>query len=250
MVNNQAYTVPYDVASRELLNQSIESCVAQINKHINCSLMIQQLIIPRMLTRHEQRRQIRSAILTLKTHANALFEQQVGQNLRFPILRCAMAFNENLGRALHQEYSNRGIDIMQAFAPYIAFESWLRRGLVLEALMQERMLAAHVRSILNHMRQGYAESEGSWETAIALSDGNQILRMRLMVRNPSISLVNADFLDRYAALAEGRREHELFRTERLKTNEEDEEEEECKSHDVSTDDNAALDRDLQAASAA
>ena len=61
---------------------------------------------------------------------------------------------------------------MQAFAPYIAFESWLRRGLILEALMQERMLAGHVRSILNHMRMGYAESAGSWENAIRLADGN------------------------------------------------------------------------------
>ena len=63
-----------------------------------------------------------------------------------------MAFNAGLSQALHDSYTNRGIDVMQAFAPYVAFESWLKRGLVLEALMQERMLAAHVRSILNHLQ--------------------------------------------------------------------------------------------------
>ena len=37
---------------------------------------------------------------------------------------------------------------MQVFAPYISFENWLSRGLILEVVMQERMLAAHVRSVL------------------------------------------------------------------------------------------------------
>ena len=40
LVNNQTYTVPFDIARKDLLNQSIEACVTQINKHINCSLMI------------------------------------------------------------------------------------------------------------------------------------------------------------------------------------------------------------------
>ena len=126
-----------------------------------------------MLTRHERRQEVRSAILTLKTHANALFEQQMGQTFKFPILRSAMAFNAGLSRALHDSYTNKGIDVMQAFTPYVAFESWLKHGLILEALMQERMLAGHVRSILNHLRQGYAESNGSWENALVMNgDGN------------------------------------------------------------------------------
>ena len=41
LVNNQTYTVPFDVARKDLGHQSIEACVQQINKHINCSLMIQ-----------------------------------------------------------------------------------------------------------------------------------------------------------------------------------------------------------------
>ena len=43
------------------------------------------------------------------------------------------------------------------------------------------MLAAHVRAILNHLRMGYAESDGSWENALCLTDGNRMLRMRFMV---------------------------------------------------------------------
>jgi hypothetical protein len=50
---------------------------------------------------------------------------------------------------------------MQAFAPFVSFESWLKHGLVLEVVMQERLLAAHVRSVLNHLMQGYDESHGS-----------------------------------------------------------------------------------------
>ena len=222
--------MPFDLARKDLMNQSIEACVAQINKHINSSLMIQQLIVPKMLIRHERRKEIRSAILTLRTHANALYEQEIVQTLKFPILRCAMAFNASLSKAMHDQYKNQGVDVMQAFAPYIAFESWLRRGLVLEALMQERMLAAHVRSILNHLRQGYAESAGSWENALSMSDGNAIFRMRMM-SNP---LINGRFMERYAELVEDRREHEVFQPQVLnKTTEED-----VKSHEVSTDDAA------------
>ena len=102
---------------------------------------------------------------------------------------------------------------MQAFAPYVAFESWLKRGLVLEALMQERMLAAHVRSILNHLQQGYAESSGSWENAVALTDGNQMLRMRLAVPQP---LITGRFFERYAELVEERRLQDVFQQEQLK----------------------------------
>ena len=102
---------------------------------------------------------------------------------------------------------------MQAFAPYVAFESWLKRGLVLEALMQERMLAVHVRSILNHLQQGYAESSGSWENAVALTDGNQMLRMRLAVPQP---LITGRFFERYAEMVEERRMQDVFQQEQLK----------------------------------
>ena len=102
---------------------------------------------------------------------------------------------------------------MQAFAPYVAFESWLKRGLVLEALMQERMLAVHVRSILNHLQQGYAESSGSWENAVALTDGNQMLRMRLAIPQP---LITGRFFERYAEMVEERRLQDVFQLEQLK----------------------------------
>ena len=181
-----------------------------------------------MLTRHEKRKEIRSAILTLKTHANALFEQQLAQTFKFPILRCAMEFNANLSRSMHEQYQSQGVDVMQAFAPFVAFESWLRQGLVLEAIMQERMLASHVRAILNHLRMGYAESDGSWENALCLTDGNRMLRMRFMVSGP---MVQGRFVERFAEMAEERREHDAYQPEVLKT----EEVEESKSQ-VSTDD--------------
>lgn len=63
-----------------------------------------------------------------------------------------MAFNQALTRALHEEYCGQGIDIMQVLAPYVAFESFVNQGLVLEVVMQERMLTLHVRSVFNHLR--------------------------------------------------------------------------------------------------
>ena len=117
-----------------------------------------------MLGRHkESNKKIRSAILTLKTYANVLFEQNMGQNFQFPILRSSMAFNSTLTDALHSQYQSQGIDVMQVFSPYVAFESWLSRGLILEVIMQERMLAAHVRSVLNHLKLGYSRTHGTFQ---------------------------------------------------------------------------------------
>ena len=96
---------------------------------------------------------------------------------------------------MHEQYQNQGVDVMQAFAPFVAFESWLRQGLVLEAIMQERMLASHVRAILNHLRMGYAESDGSWDNALCMTDGNRMLRMRFMVSGP---IVQGRFVEQYA----------------------------------------------------
>ena len=44
---------------------------------------------------------------------------------------------------------------MHAVAPYVAFESWLNQGFVLEVVIQERMLARHVASILGQLVSGY-----------------------------------------------------------------------------------------------
>jgi len=90
-----------------------------------------------------------------------LFEQRMGQVFHFPILRSAMAFNQALTKSLHSQYGDKGIDVMQAMTPYVSFENWLSKGLILEVLMQERMLATHVRAVLNHLRMGYSESFGS-----------------------------------------------------------------------------------------
>ena len=111
--------------------------LATINKHINASLLIQQLIVPKMLLRHTSggQKKKRSGILTLKTQANAIFERHMVKTLAFPILKSAMAFNSSLTAAMHEKYSGEGIDVMQAIAPYIAFESWLKHGLVLEVVM-------------------------------------------------------------------------------------------------------------------
>jgi hypothetical protein len=77
-----------------------------------------------------------------------------------------MAFNASLSASLHDAYASQGIDVMHALAPLIAFESWLQKGLILEVVMQERMLAAHVRSVLNHLLWGCSESKGSLEAAV------------------------------------------------------------------------------------
>ena len=153
-----------------------------------------------MLSRHKQKK-LHSAILTLKTHANALFEHKMAQTLQFPILRSAMAFNSTLTAAMHEQYSGRGIDVMQAFAPFVAFESWLKHGLILEVVMQERMLAGHVRSVLNHLMQGYSDSHGSFKEA---SQRN----MHLRFLSP-FGAFNACLFERYAEMAEDRRLHEL-----------------------------------------
>ena len=84
---------------------------------------------------------------------------------------------------------------MQVFSPYVAFESWLSRGLILEVIMQERMLAAHVRSVLNHLKLGYSRSHGTFRQAI---DNNlNLLRMRLMAPI-SIAYQQAAYFDRYS----------------------------------------------------
>lgn len=164
-MNNQAYSVPFDYAHHSLLEQSVQSVLATINKHIKTSLLIQQLIVPKMLVRHTRKKK-RSGILTLKTQANAIFESIVVKKAAFPILKSTMAFNSALTAAMHEQYSDQGIDVMQAVAPYVAFESWLKQGLVLEVVMQERMLARHVTSVFSHLMQGYADSHGNWETAL------------------------------------------------------------------------------------
>ena len=41
LINNQTYAVPLDYARADLLQDQISSILAQINKHIKCSLLIQ-----------------------------------------------------------------------------------------------------------------------------------------------------------------------------------------------------------------
>ena len=67
------------------------------------------------------------------------------------MLRAALAFNATLSQSLHDCYSDEGIDVMYAQCPFIAFESWLKRGLILEVVMQERVLALHIRRTFDQM---------------------------------------------------------------------------------------------------
>lgn len=110
-----------------------------------------------------------------------------------------MAFNAALTQAMHNHYSS-DIDIMQAMTPLIAFESYLSQGLILEVVMQERLLSSHVRSVLGHLQRGYAHSYGSMSEA--LHSNFQILRMRYSIPN-SAAVVNfqGQLLDRYAQMA-------------------------------------------------
>lgn len=78
-----------------------------------------------------------------------------------------MAFNATLSDSLHKQYSGKGIDIIRAVTPYAGFESWLKRGLILEVVMQERILARHVKAVLNHLVQGYSETSGTFEEAFS-----------------------------------------------------------------------------------
>ena len=87
-----------------------------------------------MLERRTLQQEIRSAILTVKTHANASFEERFGKSFYFPVLRSTMAFNAALTQAMHDHYSSE-IDIMQAMTPLVAFESCSSQGLVLEVVM-------------------------------------------------------------------------------------------------------------------
>ena len=41
LINNQTYTVPIDYARADLLQDQISAVMAQINKHISCSLLVQ-----------------------------------------------------------------------------------------------------------------------------------------------------------------------------------------------------------------
>jgi hypothetical protein len=41
LINNQTYTVPIDYARADLLQDQIGAVMAQINKHISCSLLVQ-----------------------------------------------------------------------------------------------------------------------------------------------------------------------------------------------------------------
>ena len=79
-----------------------------------------------------------------------------------------MEFNAALTRAIQEQFNNE-IDIMQALTPVVAFESYLSHGLILEVVMQERLLAAHVRSVLNHLQRGYSETFGSLEETLQSS---------------------------------------------------------------------------------
>ena len=196
LVNNQTYAVPFDLARSDLLHYQIQACLMQINKHIKCSLLIQQCIVPGMLSRRQQQSQARSAILTLRTHANAVFEERLGRNWSCPVLRSTMAFNSALTQAMYEQFS-ADIDIMQALTPVVAFESYLSQGLVLEVIMQERLLYVHVRSVLNHLQRGYSETYGSYQEALSNSS-LKFLRMRYSI--PSYQMFQADFFRRYTQM--------------------------------------------------
>ena len=140
--------------------------------------------------------------MTLRTHANAVFECRLGQAMDYPILRSALAFNASLSAALRDQYRSSGVDVMQALVPYVSFESWISRGLILEVVMQERMLAVNVQSVLNHLVQGYAETHGSIEEALA-SNFNS-LRLRLTA---PFSPIQAQLLQRHLQMEDARRVH-------------------------------------------
>lgn len=157
--------MPLDYARADLMQDQIQAILAQINKHISCSLLIQQRVVPKMLERKAAQPKVRSAIVTVRSHANSLYEQRLGSTFYCPVLRSAMAFNSALTEAMREHYS-ADIDIMQALTPVVAFESYVSQGLILEVLMQERLMAGHVRSVLNHLARGFAETHGSLEDAM------------------------------------------------------------------------------------
>ena len=96
-----------------------------------------------------------------------------------------MAFNSALSKSLHDAYSSgrQGIDVMEAEAPYIAFESWREHGLILEVAMQERMLTAHISSVLKQLPAGYRETKGTKAEALVSNFRSLSLRLRLYGSN-------------------------------------------------------------------
>ena len=128
------------------------------------------VVVPKMLEREKKqakttekgKKRSRSAILTLKSKSEFLFEKTSSRKniLQFPILQSAMAFSTSLSESLGKAYQDQGIDFMHAHAPFLAFESAFQYGLILQVLWNERLLKKHVSTVLSDMIQGSSSSTG------------------------------------------------------------------------------------------
>ena len=96
---------------------------------------------------------------------------------------------------------------MQVLAPYVAFESFMTHGVVLEVVMHENMLSLHVRSVFNHLRQGYAETHGSFFEAVNAQFGTHS-PFRLLFFGQG-STLQARLFQRYAYMVNERRQLEV-----------------------------------------
>ena len=78
-INNQTNTIPIELACKDLLDTSVQACMKQIAKHINCQILTSEVILPKLLERiqdkdqsksqskNKKSRKISSALLTLKS---------------------------------------------------------------------------------------------------------------------------------------------------------------------------------------
>ena len=66
---------------------------------------------------------------------------------------------------------------MHAYCPYVAFESWLQRGLILEVVMQKRMLQAHVANVIKQLVFGEKEAQLPGLQGFVAPDGKQLYHL-------------------------------------------------------------------------
>ena len=130
---------------------SVHNCIRQIEKSVNSQLMVQLVILPKMLSRNLFTE--KSAILTITSETE--FMSRIQKGASFPIFQGATNFSQSLTESISKAYRQTGIDVMQCESPLVSFECpWNSKiaamvpNLVLQVVMEERLIEQHVKSVL------------------------------------------------------------------------------------------------------
>ena len=134
--------------------------------------MVQLVILPKMLSRNQFKD--KSAILTITSETE--FVSRIQKGAGFPVFRGSTSFTQDLTESLREAYRHTGIDVMHCESPLVSFECpWSSKiaamvpNLVLQVMMEERLLERHVKSVLAQMCSGYTSSFGSSSDYLAAS---------------------------------------------------------------------------------